>query len=65
MAILNGNKYSLPYSNSCRLVLTVGSCKVYKLKQKDGVVYGVMRGRKVLCFAATLKEAKQFLGVDN
>ena len=65
MAILDANKYSLPYSGACRLVRKVGCYNIYKLKQKGNVVYGVMRGKKVVYFADTLSKALQYLGVNN
>ena len=57
MAIINGNKYSLPYSGACRLLRSLGPYKIYRIKEKKSVIYAVMRGRKVACFAASLGEA--------
>ena len=65
MAILDGNKYSLPYSNACKLIRTVGPYKVYRLKHKGAVLFAVMRGSKVVYFESTLSEALKYLGVDN
>ena len=47
MAIINGNKYSLPYSGACRLLRSLGPYKIYRIKEKKSVIYAVMRGRKV------------------
>ena len=46
--IMNGANYKLPYNNLCRLVRTVGACKIYSLVNKGKKKYFVLLKGRVL-----------------